>query len=83
MNEFAVFQFMPADLSRIRDFVADETSGNRLRGAVIKEDFQRPKLGAVERLWLAKCSTALTSSGVGSLAAGGATGRALVCDRGL
>jgi len=66
LNQFPVFQLMPANPTRICDFVAGETTSNRSWGAVIEQNFHQPKVGAFARLSLAKCKTALTSSGVTS-----------------
>ena len=37
-----------------------------LRGALVEEDLHQPNEGAFARLWIAKCKTAFTSSGVTS-----------------
>src|SRR5471032_501065 len=66
LNQLPVFQLMPANLPRICDFVASETTSYRLRGAVVEQDLHQAKVGACARLSLAKCNTAFTSSRVTS-----------------
>lgn len=41
LDQFAVFQLMSADLPGTSDVVAGETASNRLRSAVIEQDFHR------------------------------------------
>src|SRR5277367_6509594 len=57
---------MPANFPGEINFVARETSCDWLGCAVIKKYLHQPNEGAFARLSLAKCKTALTSSGVTS-----------------
>src|SRR5882724_638452 len=66
LNEFAILEFVPANLAGESDFVVGKATRQGIGRAIIEQNLHQMKVGSFSKLCVAKCTTALTSSSVTS-----------------